>query len=277
MKNFRKVLAVVLAFVLTATLSIAGTVAYLTDTDKEDNTFTIGNVQIDLLEKQRGENGLEDFENDKVLLPIVGSAQGEKDENGMPTAANYVDKMVTVKNTGESKAYIRVFVAIPHDLDDGADTYNAAANALHFNLGSKEVDGSWVTTNKVDWSWGTTAEGTDWNAYETDIEVDLPDDGENNTAKTKIKYTVYVGTYLHEVDSNEETTRAIDGFYLDSAVDCTVDEDGVFTWTKGEDVIYYELEKGVVIPVFAQAVQSAGFADAYSAFAAADMPANPFA
>ena len=50
MKKARKVLAVVLALVLTATLSIAGTIAYLTDTDSAKNVFTTGNVQIDLTE-----------------------------------------------------------------------------------------------------------------------------------------------------------------------------------------------------------------------------------
>ena len=50
MKKTRKVLAVVLAFVLTVSLSVAGTIAYLADTDSAKNTFTTGNVKIDLTE-----------------------------------------------------------------------------------------------------------------------------------------------------------------------------------------------------------------------------------
>ena len=52
MKKTRKVLAVVLAFVLTVSLSVAGTIAYLADTDSARNTFTTGNVKIDLTEAE---------------------------------------------------------------------------------------------------------------------------------------------------------------------------------------------------------------------------------
>lgn len=281
MKKTNKILALTLAFVLTIAGTVGMTVAYLTDTDNEENTFTVGNVQIELIEQQRGEdeNGdktLVDFENEKVLLPIVGSAQGEKDSNGLPTAANYVDKLVTVENTGASDAYIRVFVAIPKALDDGYDTYNAAANVLHFNLGNKQnAEGEWTTTYNTDWKWTKALDSNAWNAYETEINVKLPGADEEQ----EIEYTVYVGTYLHVVESEGITTRAIDGFYLDKAVDCTVtqgDENTkTYEWTKGEKVVDYPLEKGVVIPVFAQAVQADGFADAFAAFDAAKL-ANPW-
>ena len=285
MKKTNKILALALAFVLTIAGTVSMTVAYLTDTDNEENTFTVGNVQIELIEQQRPLDDetnqpvaggvLETFADKKVLLPIVGSAQGEKDSNGLPTAANYVDKLVTVENTGASDAYIRVFVAVPHNLDYGADTYNAVANVLHFNFGNKKVGDEWVTTNNTDWEWGTGLEATDWNTYETEIEVELPE----GKGMEKILYTVYVGTYLHVVESEGITTRAIDGFYLDKAVDCTVtqgDENTkTYEWTKGEKVVDYPLEKGVVIPVFAQAVQADGFADAFAAFDAAKL-ANPW-
>jgi len=279
MNKTKKIVALVFAFMLCITATFGATLAYLTDTDDETNTFTVGNVEIELIEEQRkvDDEGnktteLEEFVNEKVLLPIVGSAQAGKDGVGMPTAANYVDKMVTVENTGDSDAYIRVFVAIPHNLDDGADTFNAAANVLHFNFGSKEVDGQWVSTYKKDWSWGTTSEGTDWKSYETTIAVDLPSD--DTEEKVDVLYTVYVGTYLTPVVKDGVTTRAIDGFYLDAAVDCTVVSEGdvkQFVWTKNDQAVGYELEKGVVIPVFAQAVQADGFADAFTAFEAAKL------
>ena len=104
---------------------IGASLAYFTDTDKADNVFTTGNVKIKLNEQQRNDKGdaLEAFEQNKVLNPIVGSAQGEKDQFGMPTAANYVDKMVTVTNTGKNDAYIRAYFAIPSALDDGEETF----------------------------------------------------------------------------------------------------------------------------------------------------------
>ena len=107
----------------------------------------------DFLEKNRGENGLVPFEQNKKLYPIVGSAQGDKDEYGMPIAKNYVDKMVTIKNTGSEKAYIRAYFAIPSALDDGYETFNAGMNVLHFNFGNKVVDGNVISTYDVEWNW----------------------------------------------------------------------------------------------------------------------------
>ena len=100
----KKIVTLCLAAVLVLMAVAGASLAYLTDSKQATNTFTVGNVKIDLIEQQRGENGLEAFEQNKKLLPIVGSAQGEKDEYGMPIAKNYVDKMVTVKNTGSEDA-----------------------------------------------------------------------------------------------------------------------------------------------------------------------------
>ena len=50
MKNIKKIVALVLAMVLVAGLSVAGTVAYLTDRDAKTNIFTVGNVDISLNE-----------------------------------------------------------------------------------------------------------------------------------------------------------------------------------------------------------------------------------
>ena len=76
----KKIVSICLVAVI-AVMAIAGaSLAYLTDTDDADNVFEVGNVQIELVEQQRDENGgLEAFEDNKILMPIVGSAQGEKD------------------------------------------------------------------------------------------------------------------------------------------------------------------------------------------------------
>ena len=82
----KKVLAVAGVLGIAALVLSAGTLAYFTDTDKATNTFTMGNVDIKLIEEQRNEDGtaLEDFEQDKVLMPLVGSAQdSHKDQWGM--------------------------------------------------------------------------------------------------------------------------------------------------------------------------------------------------
>ena len=86
----KRIVTIALVVALVA-IAAVGTLAYFTDTDEATNTFAVGNVKIELIEQQRGENGLVPFEQNKKLYPIVGSAQGEKDEYGMPIAMRYVD------------------------------------------------------------------------------------------------------------------------------------------------------------------------------------------
>lgn len=148
----KKLTAIFLCVALVAIAIVGASLAYFTDTDQATNTFAVGNVKIELIEQQRGENGLVPFEQNKKLYPIVGSAQGDKDEYGMPIAKNYVDKMVTIKNTGSEKAYIRAYFAIPSALDDGYETFNAGMNVLHFNFGNKVVDGNVISTYDVEWN-----------------------------------------------------------------------------------------------------------------------------
>lgn len=248
----KKIMSICLVAVI-AVMAIAGaSLAYLTDTDDADNVFEVGNVQIELVEQQRNADGtaLEDFTDNKTLMPIVGSAQGEKDEYGLPVAKNYVDKIVTVKNTGKSDAYVRVIVAVPAALD-------YPEGPLHWNLGNK-YNGATDETYNAEVKWKCVAEkakvngGGEWNIY------------------TFTYQTAVVG-------ENSTPFAAIVGFYLDETVDNYVDTNGDIKFTyKGVD-INYDLAKGVTIPVFAQAVQSAGFATADEAFTAANLPTNPWA
>lgn len=180
----KKLLVAALAVILVVT-AIAGTsLAYLTDTDKEDNVFTVGNVYIDLTEN---------FTQESKLLPSTGSAQ-----NG--TLKNGVDKEIFVTNTGTEIAYVRVHIAIPTVLDNGDPTFDAGKNVLHFNYESENVG-----ANKWDWSktTGEAYEG-DWNFYTTTI--------------NEVSYNVYVVTYEKALAPNEMTVSAMDQVYLDSKV-----------------------------------------------------------
>ena len=245
----KKILSVCLVAVI-AIMAIAGaTLAYLTDTDKADNVFTIGNVQIELVEQQRNDegNGLEAFEPNKVLLPIVESAQGEKETvdgvAGLPTSKNYVDKIITVKNTGASDAYMRVYIAIPVVLDNVSD---ASQNILHFN-----------TTN-------ASSETGQWGLEKLvaqDVEVDVDNQ--------KIQCNIYQRTYTSVVEGGKTTkTPAYIGFYLDENVDNRMDGEKIIYTINGTD-INYDFSKGVTIPVFAVAVQADGFDSADQAMSEA--------
>lgn len=247
----KKALLIVVSLVLVAALAVAATVAYFTDREEIVNVMTAGNVQIKLNEQQRdGNGGLEDFEQNKVLMPIVGSAQGEKDEYGMSVASNYVDKIVSVTNTGKSDAYVRVIVGIPKELEETNAGISASQNALHWNTGSKfmpEANGE-VPADQYSWEF---------------VEVAVIDG---------VEYNVYAFNYNAVLEPDATTTAAFVGFYLDSRVDF----DGE-NYTLDGEVINYDLSRGVYIPVMAQAVQVAGFENDFAgAFEAAGLPANPW-
>ena len=248
----KKITALCLCAAMLAIAIVGASLAYFTDTKEATNTFTVGNVKIDLIEQQRGENGLVPFEQNKKLYPIVGPAQGAKDEYGMPTAKNYVDKMVTIENTGSEAAYIRAYFAIPSALDDGYETFNAGKNVLHFNFGNKVVNGAISSTEGVEWIW---THGSKWNYFET-------------TLSDGIKYNVYYADYYQAVEGGKTTEQLVQGVYLDKTFNFdengnpvafgeTIELDQDWNWEK------------VSCPVFAVAVQAAGFDSAEEAVTAA--------
>lgn len=252
----KKLLAMCLVVALAATAIIGGTLAYFTDTDTEDNTFTVGGVQIDLIEQQRNDDStaLEPFEDDKILMPIVGSAQGEKEVVGgveMPTAENYVDKIISIKNTGASEAYVRVFVAVPTALQNGQTPNAPRYDVLHWNFnGDSMADGEWTDEIVV----------------------------ANPTVIDGVEYKIYSRTYETALDAQATTaTPAYIGFYLDKTVDMNADGEYTVDWGNGPEVIEYDLSQGVTIPVFAQGIQAEGFESAEDAFAASGLPTNPWA
>ena len=254
----KKLTAIFLCVALVAVAIIGGTLAYFTDTDEATNTFTAGGVAIDLIEQERGENDLQDFTQDKVLLPIVGSAQGEKDGYGQPVAANYVDKMITIKNTSKSDAWVRAYFAIPSALDDGfEESFNASMNILHFNFGNKfNEEGTLVTTYNNEWLWGSEAkpEHSGWNYFETTI------DG--------VSYNVYYADYYQPLAAGETTKQFVSGVYLDKNVD--MNAAGQYTITRnGVTSVIEGFDGSAKCPVFAVAVQAEGFDNAAEAITAA--------
>lgn len=175
--------------VATVALSVAGaTLAYFTDTDAQKNTFTTGNVEIDLWEDFGSNSGVE------KLIPATGSAQ-----NG--TLKNGIEKEVYVDNTGSEDAYVRVHIAIPSVLDNGDPSFDAGKNVLHFNYDKDSIgEGKW------DWSKSATDgkyEG-DWNYYTTTID--------------NKSYNVYVVTYTGVLKKGGSTVDAMNQVYLDSKV-----------------------------------------------------------
>lgn len=155
--NKRKIMALALTLSMVAILAIGGTLAYFTDTDSKTNTFTVGNVDIELNE---------DFVDDSLLMP------GTKTQNN-------VKKSVTVKNVGASDAYMWIEVWIPAALDDGDDNSPQApglGNSLHFNYGAS------VTETKSTYLGSKTIDNVVYNGYVHYVA--------NDTAKARNESTV---------------------------------------------------------------------------------------
>ena len=226
----KKIISLCLVLALALTAIGGATLAYFTDTDKADNTFTTGNVKIDLLENF-GDN---DPETAEKLLPATGSAQDGSLENG-------ITKEVSVKNIGTEKAYVRVHIAIPSVLDNGNPEFDAGKNTLHFNFTPESVVAG-------QWNWSkTTGEPTtgNWNFYTTTVK-----EGEK-----EISYNVYVVTYETALAPNATTTTdAMSQVYLDK-------------YTSNEAIASYIEQLGANwhILVVAEGAQEAGFDNAYDA------------
>lgn len=243
MKKVKKVLGFMLVIALTITGTIGATVAYLSDKDAQKNTFTVGNVAIDLWEDfgDNDENGLEE------LHPSTG-----KDADG--NIINAVEKEVYVTNTGSEDAYVRVHIAIPQILDNGDPDFDAGKNVLHFNyapesIGADKWDWSKLTSDSVPHYTAKTDDkyDGDWNFYTVAV-------GKNSKGED-IWYNVYVVTYEKALAKDESTVDAMHQVYLDGKV-------------TNEDVASIDDKLGDdawKILVVAEGVQAKGFDDAYTA------------
>lgn len=229
----KKIVSIALVVAMIAIIA-AGSFAYFTDKDAQTNTFTVGNVKIDLFE---------DFTNDSKLIPAVG---GIDPETGYSTNNNTVEKEVYVENTGAEKAYVRVHIAVPiinnKTVVDGKEVgWQSPIQPLW----------SEFTCHQGQWNWGKEPAAND--KYEG-----LVNSGFNmNTYFTEIEgvqYCVYVGTYETALENGNVTLDAIDEVFMPAE-------------TTNEDINYWNTNypnwKNVY--VVAEAVQADGFDDAFTA------------
>lgn len=140
----KTILVAAIAVMLVAALVVGGTLAYFTDTKSADNTFTVGNVKIDLLESslhrenagiangatsdselwsnvaKEGSNNTSPYKAGDTFYTddqIKANAGEYKCENVKLNPGESYHKMPYVVNTGKNAAYIRIRVMIPANLD----------------------------------------------------------------------------------------------------------------------------------------------------------------
>jgi len=227
----KKILALSMIALLAIVAVVGGTLAYFTDTESATNTFTYGNVDIELNE---------DFP-EKELIP------GEN---------NALDKVVTVENTGSEPAYMWIELWIPAALDTPAD---ASQNDLHFNPFDtyKDANGKLYTIR------GSVAKANGYTLVAETVEVQLGTKEINGV--TYNGYREYIKGDSPKA-TGESTYPLLARVFMDKDIkqcteghdDCLVLKDGTHytgTWE---------------IIVNAYGIQAAGFANIEEAIAAYD-------
>ena len=196
----KKIVASTAAVLGVAALVAGGTIAYFTDKDTATNTFTLGNVDIELNEK--------DFNGQDINPANVGQLM----PGSSTTAAVAKNATVTVKE-GSSDSYVWVELLVPAPLYESKSERNESNNALHFNQFLDYLSAYYNQTstnpNAVtmrgsgkftpDWQWSTLK-------YIRPVTV-------NNT-----EYALLRTVHKDTVKAKETTSPAFSQFYMDDDV-----------------------------------------------------------
>ena len=129
----RKIAALVV-FIAIAVMSISGTMAYYTADSVATNVITAGNLDIELVEKEKTADGLKDFADKTGIMP------GQE-----------ISKIVTVQNKGDNAAYVRILVDVAVKLADG--TIEAGPDLITYDINTADWeyrDGYYYHKNKVE-------------------------------------------------------------------------------------------------------------------------------
>ena len=257
----KKILALSMCIALAAIAIVGASLAYFTDTKSATNTFTVGNVKIQLLESSlhRENAGYSNGTTEDQLKPQNAELWSNLDKEGTGNTSKYkagdtfytdaqieanaaqysckniklnpgqsYHKMPYVKNIGANDAYIRIRVMIPAELDTAvlnSSMYTTTA------LNNKEFTMAYDNS-------GVDRDGLKYNVY-TFTRIDT-------LAPNELTYWNVWGTIHMDADVTNEEIETLFGEGKTFA-------DGTFP-----------------VLVEADAIQADGFADATAAFDAFD-------
>ena len=265
----KKLTAIFLCVALAAIAIVGASLAYFTDTDSATNTFTVGNVKIDLIESKFHREGNDNSGDTTIPDPthkvtaddgmkyvttghtmftdaeIKADAEkysdyiGERGKNMVP-GRNFA-KCPYVVNTGANDAYVRIRVMIPHDgdVDNGG-----IINAMFCS----------TATSSGEFQQG--ANGENWPVVEMN----------GYTGDNGLKYDVYTFTRTEPLKAGAMTEWNVWNFVgigknvTNADIEKAI-ENGVITKTNNGAL-------SLNILVQADAIQSEGFANAAAAWAA---------
>lgn len=226
----KKILSICLVAVI-AIMAIAGSsLAYFTAKDDAENVFTIGSVEIELLEStlHRADWGNGEFTNEEIEEDAEDYQDYLAKQVIMPGIA--VNKMPYVKNTGKSDAFVRIRVMIPTALDlDILNSSMYCSSALEEEF---TTDVNWANPETK------TVKGVKYDVYEFTRNEALP--------AGEMTYWNVWNTIKMDSDTTQDDIKRL----MDAGA---ITKDGKFN-----------------VLVEADAIQAASFGSAAEAFAAFD-------
>ena len=274
----KKVIAICLCVALAAVAVVGASLAYFTDTKSATNTFTVGNVKIDLIESRYHRQGYNSTNDSDIPAPdktasgmdyIANGATIYSNDEIKADAGNYLDyitkrgenmvpgkkiaKSPYVINTGANDAYIRIRVMIPSDAN--RDYWQARSGGVIESqfCTTAITSGEFMHNDKTTYNPFIDASGrgyVDENGVKYDVYTFIRNEPLKPGEMTEWNVWNYIGITPEATSANIQ--KAINkGAIL-------VSEDGTMT---------------VNVLVQADAIQAEGFADAKTAFAAFDAQA----
>ena len=274
----KKITAICLCVALLAIAIVGATLAYFTDTKAATNTFTVGNVKIDLIESKFHREGNDNSGDTSIPDPThkVTAADGMAyvttghtmftNEEIKKDAETYRDNYLAVKgenmvpgrgvakcpyvvNTGANDAYVRIRVMVP----------SAANNDFVAVKDGGVITNQWCTTSLTCGEFKGSAQAG-WPVIEKGVEKDgMKYDVYTFTRKEPLKagamteWNVWNFIGINKTATSADIQKAVDA----GAIKVAETDSGAKTMSLN-------------VLVEADAIQAEGFANATAAFAAFD-------
>ena len=274
----KKLIAIFLCVALVAIAGVGASLAYFTDTDSAKNTFTVGNVKIDLIESRFHREGNDNSGDTSIPDPThkVTADDGMKyvttdhtmftDDEIKEDAKTYQESYLAVKgqnmvpgrgvakcpyvvNTGANDAYIRIRVMIPSaanndfvDVKDGGVITNQwCSSSIKTGEFIDKKGGGWNNAPAIEK--GVEKDGVKYDVYTFTRTEPLK-------AGAMTEWNVWNFIGINKTATSADVQKAIDAGAIK-----LVEADGATTMTLN-------------VLVEADAIQAEGFADAAAAWAA---------
>lgn len=243
----KKTWILIACLVLSLTLGLGGSLAYLTDRDTKVNTFTMGDVDITLNEN---------YQQGSAFVP------------NKP-----IEKEAWIENTGANDAWVWMTVALPRVLE-GESVAAANDNYVHINtpgafwFGYQDKENYWNSASATGIPIQSGEPSFPVNAEHT-WKVDPECAPGQIVIIDGVEYYVETRLYNGILKPGEKTNYGISSVYLDAHVDYDPIENKYYYINNGSKTeINYDLSD-VKIIVSAFAIQAEGFEtveDAYAAY-----------